>query len=327
MTFVALEAQGLTKRFGACTAVHELTFTVGQGDILGLLGPNGGGKTTTIRLLTTMLSPTSGDFSVAGVRSNRPNEIRRRVGVLPESAGYPAQQTAREYLRYHARLFGLTRAAAEQVAERLLNEVNLDQRGSSRIATLSRGMRQRLGIARALVNDPAVVFLDEPTLGLDPAGQRKVLAILRDIAQRRGATVVLSTHTLTEVEEVCSRVLILDKGRVLTSGTVSEVTRAVARRRSGQLRVPAELADRAQQALSTVGGITIELAADRSDLFTITPNSAGDPADTHLSAALIAVLRADVPVLSFEVDGARLTDAFLAITTPMSTPMSTAGAP
>ncbi|MCW2490959.1 MAG: transporter related protein [Frankiales bacterium] len=315
MTAVALEAQGLTKRFGAHTAVHELTFTVGQGDILGLLGPNGAGKTTTIRLLTTMLSPTSGDFSVAGVRSNRPTEIRRRIGVLPESASYPGQQTTKEYLCFHARLFGLSRPAAEQMADRLLIEVNLDQRGSSRIATLSRGMRQRLGIARALVNDPAVVFLDEPTLGLDPAGQRKVLTILRDISLRRGATIVLSTHTLTDVEEVCSRVLILDKGRVLTSGTVSEVTRAVAHRRTGHLRVPAELAVRAHQALATVDGLTIDVTGDSSDLFTITSNGAGGPAGALLNAALIAVLHADVPVLSFEVEGARLTDAFLEMTT------------
>ena len=313
MTIVTLEAQRLTKRFGARTAVHELTFTAGQGDIVGLLGPNGAGKTTTIRLLTTMLSPTSGTFSVAGIPSGRPGEIRGRVGVLPESAGYPAQQTAREYLRYHARLFGLARKEAEQVTERLLREVDLDDRGSSRISTFSRGMRQRLGIARALVNGPAVVFLDEPTLGLDPAGQRKVLAILRDVALRRGATVVLSTHTLTEVEEVCSRVLILDKGRVVTSGTVSEVTRAVARRRSGQLRVPPELADRARRALSSVDGLTVEPVDGRSDLFTVTGDA--ETTDERMNAALMAVLRAGVAVLSFEVDGARLTDAFLAMTT------------
>jgi len=339
MTIVTLETQRLTKRFGDRTAVSELSFAAAQGEIIGLLGPNGAGKTTTIRLLTTVIAPTSGHFSVAGVSCNRPQEIRKQIGVLPESAGYPRQQTARQYLSYHARLFGMARAEAAEVADRLLDEVDLAARGSSRIATFSRGMRQRLGIARALVNDPVVVFLDEPTLGLDPAGQRKVLSILADIAARRAATVVLSTHTLSEVEEICSRVLILDNGRALTCGTVSEITRTVASRRSGRLLVPAELSERANQVLSGVDGLTVERSGDRLGLFTLGTVEASDEAtveasdeatveasdeatvearveasDEGLNAALTAVLRADVPVLSFEVDGARLRDAFLSLT-------------
>jgi len=312
---ITIEAQQLTKRFGARTAVEELSFTARQGDVVGLLGPNGAGKTTTIRLLTTVLTPTSGEFSVAGIPSTRPNEIRRRVGVLPESAGYPGHQTGRDYLRYHARLFGLARSDAERVAERLLTQVGLDERASSRISTYSRGMRQRLGIARALVNDPTVVFLDEPTLGLDPAGQRQVLALVRETAQRRDATVVLSTHTLPEVEEVCSTVLILEKGRALVSGTVSEVTRAVAVQTSGQLRVPIEMVDRARQALACVPGVVLEVADGRPDVLTISlTERPGGRGETGMNAALRAVLSAEVPVLSFEVEGARLSDAFLTMT-------------
>ena len=312
---ITIEAEQLTKRFGARTAVEELSFTAQQGDVVGLLGPNGAGKTTAIRLLTTVLTPTSGEFSVAGIPSTRPNEIRRRVGVLPESAGYPGHQTGRDYLRYHARLFGLARSDAERVAERLLTQVGLDERASSRISTYSRGMRQRLGIARALVNDPTVVFLDEPTLGLDPAGQRQVLALVRETAQRRDATVVLSTHTLPEVEEVCSTVLILEKGRALVSGTVSEVTRAVAVQTSGQLRVPIELVDRARQALASVPGVVLEVADGRPDVLTISlTERPGGRGETGMNAALRAVLSAEVPVLSFEVEGARLSDAFLTMT-------------
>jgi ABC-2 type transport system ATP-binding protein len=314
---VTLEAQRLTKRFGARLAVEDLSFTARRGDIVGLLGPNGAGKTTTIRLLTTVLAPTSGEFSVAAIASSQPSEIRRRVGVLPESAGYPAHQTGRDYLRYHARLFGLSRPAAARAAERLLKEVGLDERASSRISTYSRGMRQRLGIARALVNDPVVVFLDEPTLGLDPAGQHQVLGILREIATGRGATVVLSTHTLPEVEAVCSTVLIMDKGRVITSGTVGEVTRVVAAKRSGQLRVPVELVGRAREALAGLAGVAVEVANERADVLTISMNGADgrqNHSDTGMNAALRAVLSADVPVLSFEVESARLTEAFLAMT-------------
>jgi len=220
-----LEARGLTKRYGSRTAVHDLSFTAAAGDVLGLLGPNGAGKTTTIRLLTTILTPTAGDFAVAGIPASKPTDIRRRIGVLPERAGYPAHQTGAGFLRYHARLFGQSRHQAGDTAERLLHEVGLSERGGTLIGTYSRGMRQRLGIARALVNEPVVVFLDEPALGLDPAGQVQVGALIQDIA-RGGATVVVSTHTLHDVEQLCTRVLILDHGKVLITGTPADVVRA-----------------------------------------------------------------------------------------------------
>jgi len=318
MATVIVEAARLTKRFGTRTAVDELSFTARQGEVVGLLGPNGAGKTTAIRLLTTVLTPTSGEFSVAGIPSTRPAEIRRQVGALPESAGYPGHQTGREYLRYHARLFGLTRADAARVADRLLTEVGLRERARARISTYSRGMRQRLGIARALLNQPAVVLLDEPTLGLDPAGQHQVLGLVRDIAQRTGATVVLSTHALPEVEEVCTSVLILDRGKVVVSGSVGEVTRAVATRRTGRLRVPVESVSRATEALARIAGVTFEVAADQPDTLRVTltgepPGRAGH-LDAAMNVALQAVLSAGIPVLSFDVEGARLTDAFLAMT-------------
>jgi ABC-2 type transport system ATP-binding protein len=218
---VSLEAAGLTKRYGAHIGLDGVSFSADTGEVLGLLGPNGAGKTTAIRLLTTILPPTSGRFRVAG--ETEPARIRQRIGALPESAGYPGRQTGAEYVRYHARLFGLSRADAAAVTDRLLAEVRLTDRAGSRIGTYSRGMRQRLGIARALVNDPAVVFLDEPTLGLDPAGQREVLAMISAMASARGATVVLSTHALAEVEQICDRVLILDRGRVVAEGTVTEI--------------------------------------------------------------------------------------------------------
>lgn len=221
---MTLEAHALTKAYRALVAIEELSFTAEAGEVIGLLGPNGAGKTTAIRVLTTILAPTSGSFTVAGIPHTRPAEIRRRVGVLPESAGYPEQQTGIEFLRYHARLYGHSRASADTTAAVLLRDVGLADRQSSPISTYSRGMRQRLGIARALVNDPAVVFLDEPTLGLDPAGQEQIMRVIEGMARERAATVVLSTHLLAEVEEVCSRVLILNRGHLVADGTVAEVT-------------------------------------------------------------------------------------------------------
>jgi ABC-2 type transport system ATP-binding protein len=318
MTTVQIEARGLTKRFGERTAVNDVSFVAHKGEILGLLGPNGAGKTTTIRLLSTVLPPTTGEFSVAGVPGTHRTEIRRQVGVLPESIGYPGHQTGAEYLRYFARLFGLSRADAGRTVRQLLSDVGLEDRASSRISTYSRGMRQRLGLARALVNAPAVVFLDEPTLGLDPAGQRHLLSTVRETAERRGATVVLSTHTLSEVEEVCTNVLILQGGTVLAAGTVGDVVRSVTVQRHGTLRVPIERAGRAREALATVPGLAVEPADDRPDVFRITLRERRDPrtgrADAGMNAALRAVLTADVPVLSFDVEGTRLSDAFFAMT-------------
>jgi ABC-2 type transport system ATP-binding protein len=313
-----LEAVGLTKRYGGRTAVQDLSFAAYSGDVVGLLGPNGAGKTTAIRLLTTVLAPTSGKFWVAGHPSTASAEIRRRVGVLPESSGYPGHQTGREYLHYHARLYGLSRSMARSMTDRVLGDVGLDERGGSRISGYSRGMRQRLGIARALVHDPAVVFLDEPTLGLDPAGQSQVLTIVRHIAQSRGATVVLSTHTLPEVEEVCSKVLILNRGRVLVSGSVGEVIAMAVVERSAQLRVPIEQVRTARQILAHVPGLTVDQVDGRPDVLRLavraSPGGESATASNTMNAAVVAVAEANVAVLSFEVEGARLSDAFLKVT-------------
>jgi ABC-2 type transport system ATP-binding protein len=305
----AVEAHGVEKRYGSLVAVDDLSFEARSGEILGVLGPNGAGKTTAIRVLTTILEPTRGSFAVAGVPHTRPAEIRRRIGVLPESAGYPEHQTGEEYLRYHARLYGRSRADARSVAATLLEELCLGERAGSLISTYSRGMRQRLGIARALVNDPQVVFLDEPTLGLDPAGQRQMLATVRRIAGERGATVLLSTHLLVEVEETCSRVMILNRGRVAAEGTVAEVARLAAAPRSGRLRVPPDDSEAALRALTGVGAVTA-VSVDGRPGTLVVQLAEGD----SLNEALRAVVEAGIPVLAAELEGARLSDAFLAMT-------------
>jgi ABC-2 type transport system ATP-binding protein len=314
----ALEAAGLRKQYGARVALEDLGFSVEASEILGLLGPNGAGKTTTIRILTTILDPTSGWFTVVGIPHTRPAEIRRVVGALPESAGYPARQTGEEYIRYHARLHGRSRSDARGVAHALLDEVGLEDRGRSLIASYSRGMRQRLGIARALVNDPRVVFLDEPTLGLDPSGQRQVISLVRRLAQERGVAVVLSTHLLAEVEELCARVLILNRGRVVADGTVAEVARRAAAPRSARVRVPPERVADAVRFVAATGVVErAEPSAGQpgSLVLTFAPNDDGPPEEA-VPAGLRALFDADIPLLSFEVEGARLSDAFLAMTEP-----------
>jgi ABC-2 type transport system ATP-binding protein len=309
----AVETDGVGKQYGSLVALENLTFSVPAGEVLGVLGPNGAGKTTAIRVLTTILAPDHGRFSVSGVPHTRPAEIRRVVGVLPESAGYPEKQTGEEYLRYFGCLFGQSRASSRALAQRLLEQVGLSERQHSLVGGYSRGMRQRLGIARALVNDPQVVFLDEPTLGLDPAGQRQVLALVRQITAERGATVLLSTHLLAEVEEVCSRVLILNRGRLAAIGTVSEISRRAAAPRSARLRVAAEDVDRARAALTASAGIEqVERADAQPGALIAVLNGQGSPA--AMNDGLRALADAGVAVLSFELEGARLSDAFLAMT-------------
>jgi len=298
----AVEANGVGKRYGSLVALEDLSFTAEQGEILGVLGPNGAGKTTAIRILTTILEPTHGTFTVAGVPHTRPAEIRRRTGVLPESAGYPERQTAEEYLRYHARLFGQSRESARTTAAALLDQVGLGDRTKSLIGTHSRGMRQRLGIARALVNHPQVVVLDEPTLGLDPAGQQQMLAIIRRLTAESGATVLLCTHLLAEVEETCTRVLILSRGRVVAQGTIAEVARRAAAPRTATIRIAAEDGERAEAALSP---LKVEAAGATLRVFL-------DGADSNEPLRLLVAARIDVH--AYELEAARLSDAFLAMT-------------
>jgi ABC-2 type transport system ATP-binding protein len=318
MTSMTVEAVHLTKQYGGRRAVEDVSFTASQGEIVGLLGPNGAGKTTTIRLLTTVLAPTTGGFSIAGHPSTSAAEIRRCVGVLPESGGYPAHQTGAEYLRFFARLFGLSRRTAHSLAAELLAIVGLEERASSPISTYSRGMRQRLGIARALVNDPVVVFLDEPTLGLDPAGQAQVLDIIRAIAKGRDATVVLSTHLLPEVEQVCSKVVILNHGRVIASGSVGEVISQALINQSARLRVPLDLVERARNVLAGFANLAVNQVAEQPDVLSLAldrPGSAtGSGSSDVMNAALTAITAAGIPVLRFELEGARLSDAFLKMT-------------
>lgn len=319
MTSMTVDAVRLTKHYGGRSAVEDVSFTASRGEIVGLLGPNGAGKTTTIRLLTTVLAPTSGEFSIAGHPSTSAPEIRRSVGVLPESSGYPAYQTGGEYLRFFARLYGLTRSNARSLAAQLLATVGLEERAGSPISTYSRGMRQRLGIARALVNDPVVVFLDEPTLGLDPAGQAQVLNIIRNIAKSRAATVVLSTHLLPEVEEVCSKVVILNRGRVAFAGSVGEVISTALIEQSAELRVPLDLVEGAKNVLAGFPTLTVDQLAAQPDVLTLSVDGAGtDGSSDIMNAALAAITAAGIPVLRFELEGARLSDAFFRMTSEVA---------
>jgi ABC-2 type transport system ATP-binding protein len=224
----AIEARGLTKRFGSILALDGLDLVVPSGSIFGLLGPNGAGKTTTIRILTGLARPTAGGASVAGieVELDQP-ELRRRLGYLDQDPRFYSWMKGRELLELVGRLHGLSGAELRSRVAELLERTGLSAASERRIGGYSGGMRQRLGIAQALLHRPQLLFLDEPVSSLDPEGRRDLLEL---IASMRGeATVVFSTHVLSDVERICDRVAILDRGRLVIEGPLADLLAAHAR--------------------------------------------------------------------------------------------------
>jgi ABC-2 type transport system ATP-binding protein len=220
----AVETRGLTKRYGDLVAVDHLDLELGRGEIFGLLGPNGAGKTTTILMLLGLTEPSAGTVRVLGLDPTRqPLEVKRRVGYVPDDVGFYGSLTGRENLRYTARLNGLTGPDAERRISELLEGVGLAEAADAPVETYSRGMRQRLGIADALLKDPEVAILDEPTVGIDPEGVAEVLELIAGLARDRGATVLLSSHLLHQVQSVCDRVGIFVGGRMVAQGRIEEL--------------------------------------------------------------------------------------------------------
>ncbi len=313
-----LVAEDLRKSYGARHALRGLSFSMTAGHILGFLGPNGAGKTTSIRILTTILEPDKGHFVVDGISSKYPEEIRGKIGVLPENLGLPKQITGIEYLTYFGRLYGRTASEARAYGLSLLEEVGLQKRARSLVGTYSHGMRQRLGIARALVNDPVVVFLDEPTLGLDPRGQQELLSLVRRIARERDAGIVLCSHVLSEIESVCDDVIILLEGQVIASGSVDEVMRRV-QRNVLRVHVPAPSVADAQQVLEAVPKVlNVTPSGEKAGWLGVQyDNSTGEAAtgESHVNNVILgALIQAEIPILSFESEGGRLQDVFLQLT-------------
>jgi ABC-2 type transport system ATP-binding protein len=221
-----IETHELSKRYGDRVAVDRLTLGVEAGEIFGFLGPNGAGKTTTILMLLGLSEPTSGSARVVGHDPTRESrEVKRVAGYLPENVGFYEDLTAIENLRYVARLNRIPDAASGPRIAELLDRVGLADVGRKRVGTYSRGMRQRLGIAEVLLKDPRVVFLDEPTLGLDPDGTQRMLEMIQALARERGITVFFSSHLLNQVQRISDRVGILLRGMLVAAGPIQELAR------------------------------------------------------------------------------------------------------
>jgi ABC-2 type transport system ATP-binding protein len=220
----AIQASELTKRFGDFTAVDHVTFEVGRGELFGLLGPNGAGKTTLIRILTTLIAPSSGQAWVGGYDVIRaPRRVREQIGVVPQALTSDLELTAWQNLDIYGQFYGLPRAARHTRADHLLEMVGLRERAHEMVATYSGGMRRRLEIARGLIHSPRVLFLDEPTIGLDPQGRRAVWELLAQLRAEGDLTISLTTHYMDEAEKLCDRIAIIDGGKIVASGTTQQL--------------------------------------------------------------------------------------------------------
>ncbi len=246
----AILTQDLVKRFGSFTAVDGVNLEVRRGEVFGLLGPNGAGKTTLVRMLTTLLPPTAGNAIVAGHDVARhPRRVRQLIGVIPQAMTSDLDLTGWENVDIYGEFYGIRRRERHRRIERLLKMVGLSERGHDLVATYSGGMRRRLEIARGLVHSPEVLFLDEPTIGLDPQSRRAVWDLLEQLRKESEITISLTTHYMDEAEMLCDRIAIVDRGKIIALGTPSELKSLV----KGSDRIELEVEGDIERIMATLG--------------------------------------------------------------------------
>jgi ABC-2 type transport system ATP-binding protein len=306
------QSRGFLRRGEEFVAVHGVDLEVPHGMIFGLLGHNGAGKTTTIKMLSTLLIPTSGSARVAGydvVEDER--EVRQRLGVvLGGDRGLYNKLTARDNLIYFAHLYGVPRAEVGERADAMLELVELQDRGQDRVEGFSRGMKQRLHLAKALIHNPPVLFLDEPTIGLDPAAAVRVREIIAGLAPER--TVLLTTHYLHEADMLCDRIAIIDHGRIIVEDTPEGIKSKVGGDRRHQISVRGNLNGWTGELLGNLPGVSAVDLAPAEDGVTMITLVAND--GSSVDAALRALHQKDVLVDAVRTADLTLEDAFLALT-------------
>lgn len=290
-------------------ALDDLSLAIEPGQIFGLLGPNGAGKTTLIKVLTTLLAPTSGTARVAGFDVGKQGrQIRRRIGfVFGGDRGLYYRLSGRDNLVYFAALYGLSRADAEERAGRLLAAVGLSEHGDRRVEQYSRGMRQRLHVARGLLTEPEVLFLDEPTIGLDPEGARELRALVAEL-RSPGRTVVLTSHYMVDIDLLCDRLTIIGEGRVLAEGTPGEIRSAVPQAEVIEVEL-AGPAPRALEALKRHASVHSVAMEARGAAFRLTVTCARS---AEVRAGVEALAREETPILASYVRQPTLEDSYLA---------------
>jgi ABC-2 type transport system ATP-binding protein len=301
--------EGLRKRFGRFTALDGVDFTVPKGEIFGFIGPNGAGKTTTIRILATLTPADAGRALVGGIPVGEdPEAVRSLVGYMPDFFGVYDRLTSEEYLEFYAACHGVPRKRRRVVAKELLELVDLGDRAKFQVDTLSRGQKQRLCLARALVHDPSVLLLDEPASGLDPRARVEMRELVKELA-RMGKTIVISSHILPELEELCTWVGFIDSGRMAAVGPMDEVRERASGGRRFHIVLsstdPDWLKTVAERMQSSTGVVRADVVGDHVEV------TVGDVEDHLLLAELI---KEGLPVRSFAPIEGDLSQAFLTLT-------------
>ncbi|HPS69656.1 MAG TPA: ABC transporter ATP-binding protein [Candidatus Cryosericum sp.] len=305
---VLLEIRNLTKRFGALAAVQNVNLSVPAGEIFGLLGPNGAGKTTTVSIVCGLLSPTEGDVTVDGHSVLRePMAVRREVGVVPQELALYGALSGRENLVFFGRMQEIPARLLQERVRAVLDIVGLTDRQNDRVETYSGGMKRRLNVAIGLLNQPRLLILDEPTVGVDPQSRNNILETLREL-NRQGVTMLYTSHYMEEVEFLCSHIAIMDHGRVIADGSQEELQR----RAGGQDIISVRLGDEADEALRTrlmalPGVETVELQDHAVRIATASGRALVAPLVAELAAA-------GTTVTAIEVKEPNLEDLFLSLT-------------
>jgi ABC-2 type transport system ATP-binding protein len=316
-----IELERVTKRYGALTALDNLTLSIGPGQIFGFIGPNGAGKTTTMKILSCLIRPDEGTAKVGGMDVRKDGDaIRRMLGYMPDFLGVYDDLTVDEYLQFFAAAFGVPRKKRRATIDAVLQLTDLTEKKRAMVDSLSRGMQQRLGVARVLIHDPQVLLLDEPASGLDPRARIEMRSLLQELG-RMGKVLMVSSHILSELAEMCSSIGIIERGKLLYAGSIQD---AYARSRGGEkilLRLEpceGEVLRRAREELlkdSRVSRVTDDPADPLSLALEMMPPGEDPASRVPHHAVFESVARAGGRVASFEPQAIKLEDAFLRLTT------------
>jgi ABC-2 type transport system ATP-binding protein len=302
-----IRTENLSKDYGDLTAVANLNLKINRGDIFGFIGPNGAGKTTTMRILVTLLEPTHGTAFIDGLDVRRDGKkVRRLVGYMPDFMGVYDDLKVFEYLEFFAAAFGIDRGKRKSIVDGVLELTDLQSKQNATVDSLSRGMQQRLGLARVLIHDPKVLILDEPASGLDPRARIEIRELLREL-KRMGKTIMISSHILSELEEICDHVGIIEHGRLVFSGTLEEIRPRLGIQSKVRVKV-ASNQDKAVELLSALPEIRDVRAIN--DYISVTFH------EDRKSDGLIArtLVKADLDVVLLQPEQLKLDDAFLQLT-------------
>jgi ABC-2 type transport system ATP-binding protein len=302
-----IETKHLTKIFGNLTAVDDLNLTINQGDIFGFIGPNGAGKTTTMRILVTLLEPTRGRAVIDGLDVARNGKkVRRIIGYMPDFMGVYDDLKVFEYLEFFAAAFGIERSKRKAIVEGVLELTDLQSKKSATVDSLSRGMQQRLGLARVLIHDPKVLILDEPASGLDPRARIEIRELLREL-KRMGKTIMISSHILSELEEICDHVGIIEHGQLIYSGTIEEIKPRLGLHTKVRVQVLGDQ-DKAIEILTALP--QIHQVQPFKNYISVTFKE-GEKMDGVIARTLV---NADIDIIAIQPEQLKLDDAFLQLT-------------